>query len=77
MDEEYQRMAANSIAHEAFCAGQAWQQAAAAQALDLLMLLSALESWAFSTGKPLPDYLLERLNTAILDLSGVVLEDDA
>ena len=31
MDEEYQRMAANSIAHEAFCAGQAWQQAAAAQ----------------------------------------------
>lgn len=24
-------MAANSIAHEAFCAGQAWQQAAAAQ----------------------------------------------
>ena len=31
MNEEYQRMAANSIAHEAFCAGQAWQQAAAAQ----------------------------------------------
>jgi len=31
MDEEYQRMAANSIAHEAFCAGQAWQRAAAAQ----------------------------------------------
>ena len=31
MDEEYQRMAANSIAHEAFCAGQAWQQAAAAR----------------------------------------------
>lgn len=31
MDEEYQRMAANSIAHEAFCAGQAWQHAAAAQ----------------------------------------------
>ena len=47
------------------------------QALDLIMLLSALESWAFSTGKPMPDYLLERLNTAILDLSGVVLEDDA
>lgn len=30
MDEEYQRMAANAIAHEAWCAGQAWQQAAAA-----------------------------------------------
>ncbi len=25
------------------------------QALDLLMLLSALESWAFSTGKQLPE----------------------
>lgn len=30
MDEEYQRMAANAIAHEVWCAGQAWQQAAAA-----------------------------------------------
>ena len=29
MNDEYQRMAANAIAHEAFCAGQAWQQAAA------------------------------------------------
>lgn len=26
MNDEYQRMAANAIAHEAFCAGQAWQQ---------------------------------------------------
>jgi len=31
------------------------------QLLDLLMLLSALESWGFSEGKPIPDYLLERL----------------
>ena len=30
MNEDYQRMAANAISHEAFCAGQAWQQAAAA-----------------------------------------------
>jgi hypothetical protein len=30
MNDEYQRMAANAIAHEAFCAGQAWQQAASA-----------------------------------------------
>lgn len=29
------------------------------QALDLLMLLSALESWSFSTGRPLPDYLYD------------------
>ena len=28
--DEYQHMAANAIAHEASCAGQAWQQAAAA-----------------------------------------------
>ena len=41
------------------------------QALDLLMLLSALESWALSTGKPPPDYLLERLDVAI-----AVLRDD-
>ena len=31
------------------------------QLLDLLMLLSALESWGFSEGKRMPDYLLERL----------------
>ena len=47
------------------------------EALELAMLLSALESWGMSNGQRLPDYLLERLNTAILDLSGVVLEDDA
>ena len=29
MDDEYQRMAVNTIAHEAWCAGQAWQKAAA------------------------------------------------
>lgn len=28
LDDEYQRMAANAIAHEAWCAGQAIQQAA-------------------------------------------------
>ena len=30
MSDDYQRMVANAISHEAFCAGQAWQQAAAA-----------------------------------------------
>jgi len=29
LNDEYQHMAANAIAHEAWCAGQAWQQAAA------------------------------------------------
>lgn len=43
------------------------------QALDLLMLLSALESWSFSTGKPLPDYLLDRLDVALVALRNEVL----
>ena len=30
MNDDYQMMAVNAISHEAFCAGQAWQQAAAA-----------------------------------------------
>lgn len=33
--------------------------------LDLLQLISAIESWSFSTGKPLPDYLEERLLNAV------------
>ena len=43
------------------------------EALDLLMLLSALESWSLSTGKPLPDYLFERLDSAIAQLRDEVL----
>lgn len=43
------------------------------QAIDLLMLLSALESWSFSTGRPLPDYLLERLDVALAALRDEVL----
>ena len=31
------------------------------QCLQLLMLLSALESWAFATKERLPDYLLEKI----------------
>ncbi len=44
------------------------------QALDLLMLLSALESWAVSTGKPLPDYLLERQDNSLEALRAEILE---
>ena len=43
------------------------------QALDLLMLLSALESWPFSTGKPPPDHLLQRLDAALAVLRDEVL----
>lgn len=43
------------------------------QHLDILMLLSALESWSFAQGKPIPDYLLERLNDLVEILSKEVL----
>lgn len=40
------------------------------QIIEILMLLSALESWSYSTGKPLPDYLrdsLERCTGNLID----------
>ena len=45
------------------------------QLLDVLMLLSALESWSFSTGKPLPDYLHDQLADAVEALSKEMLHD--
>lgn len=44
------------------------------QMLDLLKLLSALESWSFCTDKPLPDYLHEDLLTAVGVLKKEVLK---
>ena len=44
------------------------------QALDILMLLSALESWSFSTGKPLPDHTFDSLQVAIEQLRTEILE---
>ena len=46
------------------------------QALDLLMLLSALESWSFADKHRLPDYLLARLDTAITSLREEVISPD-
>jgi hypothetical protein len=43
-------------------------------ALKTMMLLSALESWAFSTKNPLPDYLHEELHTSMEVLGKIVLE---
>lgn len=43
-------------------------------ALRLLLLFSALESWSFSTGKELPDYLAEELSDVIVKLSKEVLK---
>ena len=42
--------------------------------LDLLMLLSALESWSFSEKKSLPDYLHEKLSDSVTVLSKALLD---
>jgi hypothetical protein len=41
--------------------------------LDTLMLLSALESWSFSAGKSLPDYLHDSLCKCVGQLSRELL----
>jgi hypothetical protein len=43
-------------------------------AIKLIKLLSALESWAFSTKNLLPDYLHEELHASMEVLSKIVLE---
>ena len=45
-----------------------------AEALNLIKLLSALESWAFSTKTLLPDYLHDDLCVALKKLEAIVLE---
>jgi hypothetical protein len=44
------------------------------EALRLIKLLSAMESWAFSTKSTLPDYLHEDLCLAVERLEKIVLE---
>ena len=43
-------------------------------ALKLIRLLSAMESWSFSTKTDLPDYLHEDLGLALEQLEKIVLE---
>jgi hypothetical protein len=45
-------------------------------AIKLIKLLSAMESWAFSTKTPLPDYLHEDLCIAVEKLEKIVLKDN-
>jgi len=45
------------------------------EALKLIKLLSALESWSFSAKTDLPDYLHEDLSLALERLERVVLEE--
>ena len=44
------------------------------EALSLIKLLSALESWAFSTKNMLPDYLHDDLCVVVKKLEALVLE---
>ena len=44
------------------------------EALKAMMLLSALESWAFSTKTLLPDYMHEEMQHMLDVLSKIVLE---
>lgn len=46
------------------------------QIITLIRLLSAMESWAFSVGKPLPDYLSEMQSYVMAELIDKVLKDD-
>lgn len=46
------------------------------QALSLLVMLSAIESWAYSTGKPLPEYLHSQMDKAVVLLGKMVLDED-
>lgn len=45
-----------------------------AQVLELIKLLSALESWSFSAGQRMPDYLLELLDKCVSELTEEVLK---
>jgi hypothetical protein len=44
------------------------------EALNIIKLLSALESWAFSTKNLLPDYLHDDLCVSVKKLEAIVLE---
>ena len=46
-------------------------------ALKIIKLLSALESWAFSTKNPLPSFVDDELLKAMVVLERIVLEKKA
>lgn len=46
------------------------------KALDMLVLLSAIESWSFSAKIMLPDYLHENLQSTVESLRNIILEDE-
>jgi len=46
-----------------------------AEALNIIKLLSAMESWAFSQPNQLPDYLVEDVANAMKVLTNIVLKE--
>lgn len=52
------------------------KQAKREQSLELLMLLSALESWSFAADHRLPESLATRLDAAVAALRDEVLTED-
>ncbi len=48
-----------------------------AQMLEIIKLLSALESWSFGAANPLPDYLGDRMDSVISELSEYILKVDS
>ena len=44
------------------------------QLLELIKLLSALESWSFGAGQRMPDYLFEKIDKAMDELTREVLK---
>ena len=52
------------------------KQAKREQRLELLMLLSALESWSFAADHRLPESLATRLDAAVATLRAEVLTED-
>lgn len=55
---------------------QARKHARREQTLELLMLLSALESWSFAADHRLPEMLATRLDAAVDALRSEVLTED-
>jgi hypothetical protein len=45
------------------------------EALKLVRLLSAMESWAFSQPNRIPDYLIEDVGTAMVILERIILKE--
>lgn len=52
------------------------KQAKREQAIDLLVLLSALESWSFAADHRLPESLAARLDAAVAALRAEVLTEE-